>query len=957
MVAELSKGRHPEAWERLASDESGEVERLHVWDDDRQKLTWMEASIEPLASRSQNGVDGAADLGAPETRLQALQRELSQREMQLRDAADRVAAGRLHLERALVEELLGDASLAEGYARKSLDDAPSAFAHALLRRIGYSHGPRHTLLEHLDGEIALLPADAPRAPLLAERARILEAAGETLDVVRAAWERALAADPKNPAALKGLEGALVAVVAASSAGPPAPALAAREALAAHFARMSEAYLGQPALAAWLLVERADLLDRELSQPDAAKAALQRALTLDGGIGPVRAACVAHAVVHRDAPWLVTLLEEEASLEGHAPRAARLEIDAGCVALGRLGDAGLGVALLERAVARDAAETSVRRRALDELVVLHETAGRSREALRIRRLRLASIDDLRTRAHELCAIAALHESVGDVTSAIAALEQALALVPRDAVVADALDLLLRARTQGPRASPALDTVRGEHCGRRRAREHLVRAARLAELHGDREQAMLHLRAALVSDPSHADAVESLLRMLAPDLARGAVDEVRARIAVHEHAAEHASDAARRIAHLEAIALLQEELLADPAAAAATYEAVLRVERRRASALVGLARTSARAGDFAGLARAQLEEADATTGERAEALRVRAAEALRVGDPERALGIVRDVLTRAPHHEEARRIEQRLHEAAGRWSQVDASIAARIERSGDSGSRVDLWLARAELQRTRLRSPVEALAALRAALAIDPGHPAAREALVALLEGAGDARSLREALVALAPESRRRRGERARSPEPPKSTSSCSSTTRRRRTSTLAPCGPHRVTSGSWSDARGSCCARRAPPEKLPPRGASSMNWLAQKRRSRANRRRQLPYEPSNGPCGPPATTRVSRECSRVKRTPSRRTRRSSERSGRAPRSRKGRSRTRTKERSSTPFSRWPRSTEPRWTPRCVRPFRECAAAMRSLAHALPRCSAPFSGAQWAPTRTACAPTSP
>jgi tetratricopeptide (TPR) repeat protein len=59
-----------------------------------------------------------------------------------------------------------------------------------------------------------------------------------------------------------------------------------------------------------------------------------------------------------------------------------------------------------------------------------------------------------------------------------------------------------------------------------------------------------------------------------------------------------------------------------------------------------------------------------------------------------------------------------------------------------------MARAELQGSRLRSPLDALASLRAALAIDPTHPGAREALLAQLDAAGDARALRDALVELA-----------------------------------------------------------------------------------------------------------------------------------------------------------------------------------------------------------------
>jgi serine/threonine protein kinase len=98
--------------------------------------------------------------------------------------------------------------------------------------------------------------------------------------------------------------------------------------------------------------------------------------------------------------------------GDPARAARLELDAACLARHRLGDAERAVALLERAVARVPIDPPVHRRALDDLIELHEAAGRARESLRVRRIRAAHLDDPRARAHELRTMAALHESLGD-----------------------------------------------------------------------------------------------------------------------------------------------------------------------------------------------------------------------------------------------------------------------------------------------------------------------------------------------------------------------------------------------------------------------------------------------------------------------------------------------------------------------------------------------------------------
>jgi tetratricopeptide (TPR) repeat protein len=81
-------------------------------------------------------------------------------------------------------------------------------------------------------------------------------------------------------------------------------------------------------------------------------------------------------------------------------------------------------------------------------------------------------------------------------------------------------------------------------------------------------------------------------------------------------------------------------------------------------------------------------------------------------------------------------------------VDAALASRIEHEADPRARVGLWLARARLQQTHLGSPRDAMASLRAALAIDPRHPSARRSLVDVLAALGEALTLLEGLVELA-----------------------------------------------------------------------------------------------------------------------------------------------------------------------------------------------------------------
>jgi cellulose synthase operon protein C len=719
------------SWERLLDEADAHPARIRVWDDDGQKMTWMNAAVEEV-EESSIGAEPTTLHQAPKTRAELLDDAIAERLVAA--GSDGLARSRALLERALVSELLGDGTRAAEHAAASIEERPSGPAHAMLRRLTRGRGKEREVLAHLDGELGEVATDAARADVLAERARVVDAAGADATTSREAWGRVIDVRPDHAAGLRGLEAAL------SVGGAPS-------ALADHLARMSDAYERQPRLAAWLQVERATILDRALGQRDAAKAALLRGIERDRRIGPVRASCVRHAVVHRDAAWCVALLADEAAAEGDPARAAAFELDAACIARRRLGDAEGAVALLERAAGRAPVASEVHARIVDELAALHEAAGRPADVLRARRLRLTHLDDARARAQEQRTIASLEEGLGDGGAAVAALERAAELSPEDATIVDELDrrleaaeLLVKRVDLWTRFAAAAAT------GPERARR-LMRAADLAAA-GPAAQAVELARAALVADPGHADAVDRLLAWLATPAPADAQPAIHARIAAHAHGAEHAPDPARRVAHLEAIAVLQEELLGDVPAAAATYETLLRAEPGHRFALAGLTRTAARAGDtdrlVGALLREAAETADAAT---ADLLRVRAAQALASRDPERALALVRDVLSRTPALDEPRRLEQRLHEAAGRWAQVDASLAARLDHAGGDRERVDLWLARAELQRTHLRAPRDAIASLQMVSAIDPHHPGAREAIAWQLEAVGDASLLRDGLAEL------------------------------------------------------------------------------------------------------------------------------------------------------------------------------------------------------------------
>src|SRR5580698_4191277 len=177
IAAEMFDGATRASWEKLIDAAADHPDRIRVWDDDGQKMTWMNASVETGDESSTSGVAAEKTTihQAPKTRFELLDGALAER---LSAAGiEGVSAARIHLERALVDELLGDGTRAAEHAAAAVAASPSAPAHAILRRLRSGRGRERELLAHLDAELTETTTDAARADLLAERARLVDAAG------------------------------------------------------------------------------------------------------------------------------------------------------------------------------------------------------------------------------------------------------------------------------------------------------------------------------------------------------------------------------------------------------------------------------------------------------------------------------------------------------------------------------------------------------------------------------------------------------------------------------------------------------------------------------------------------------------------------------------------------------------------------------------------------------------
>lgn len=705
--------------------------------------------------RTKLGSDAAVERGATLVEL------LEARVTTLRGSEDRIGMARALVELAIVHETLVDDTKVGAIAERALETDPDAIAaHGILRRRLplRDAASRTAILAHLEREIAASSDAAIAADRVAERARVLEADGHH-DDAREAYEIALAKVANHPAALRGLEAALVRRALERDDDPDG-----WEALATHLGKMSDAYAAEPSLAAWLHVERARILELKLGRIDAAKSAYERALRLDPAIGPVRDAFALHAAMHHDASLLTNLLAEEASIESNAARGARLELDAACIARTLLDDDARAILLLELAAARAPTTPSVDRRVLDDLVRSYERVGRWSDAVRARRLRLRFFERPRVLVHELRRIAAIEERLGRLEAAARDIGRALELDPSDATLERELDRLLDAAGDDEARTAFWRTRANDATDPEERAKKLVMAAQLAERRGRLDEARAHLRAAWAAAPGKAEIVDPLARLLTKPAAP--VDpDTRALVDLYTEAARTTTDEGRRIAYLEKVALLCEEITGDRARAADVYEEILRLAPGLRGAVLGLERTAARVGDARALALALLEEAKiAAETSDALALRVRAAEALAESDPTRALAVVTDVLAADPAFTAGRELETRLHADAGRWEQVAASLRARIDVAKSTDEKIARWLELAQIQDVRLQSPRDAVLSLREARRLDPSHPVPPEEITRLLELSGDVRELRGAVEQLAegattPEERARHLSRA------------------------------------------------------------------------------------------------------------------------------------------------------------------------------------------------------
>jgi tetratricopeptide (TPR) repeat protein len=608
--------------------------------------------------------------------------------------------------------------------------------------------PAAPALALLEAELRASNDPATRVTRQLELGMLLMASNAPSERTWQAYREVLALQPSHPGALRGLETAL------TSAPRAAETSLQLETLAAHLETMAAVFRRETKLSAWIEVERGHLLER-LGRADAARAAFETALSLDGHIGPVRDAYTRHLLLQGHIEPLIKAWAAEAMLETDGARAARLLYAAGRLASERLDQKPLAIELLERCAGSAAAAEPSRRAALRELFRLYEAVGNVEAAVATGTKVLSFARD-----HELAhwhrRLVQGCEALGRQSEVALHAHHVLTAEPDDEPMREKLDNALAAQGLHEQRV-AMFTDQASRATTQSARIDLIlRAAHIAEhAMGRPDVALLSLRSAFAIDASHADTTDAIVRLLTPGTPPVLTDpndpsRVRARIDFYVEAAA-ASDPARKVAHLEKLALIWEDEVRAPDRALVVFSEILATEPNRRSAILGLARCAARAGNARELLRALVLEADVAGDdiflERSLLLRAADVASKQLADTDAALDIIKRVLQRTGGDPAALRAAFRIHERAGRQTEALAHLRLLLGQTSKGQSNYPIQAEIARFLEERMHRTADALTAWREAHHLEPSNPTPRAEIQRILLANGDHRSVAEELAAL------------------------------------------------------------------------------------------------------------------------------------------------------------------------------------------------------------------
>ncbi|MCI0342704.1 MAG: hypothetical protein L0216_16450, partial [Planctomycetales bacterium] len=455
------------------------------------------------------------------------------------------------------------------------------------------------------------------------------------------------------------------------------------------------------------------------------------------------------------PDLLNLYVTHAQALNDRGKTAKLFIQAASVAEKQMGKPDKALELLERAHRSGGAPPDLRKALLQR----YSARGDHAKAAQILATEARTAAPGQKKA-VLVQLAQTWARAREHGRAVEALEQALALDPKDASVHETLAEVLGQTDRVADLGAALERwASALPAGTDAEKEAKAAVLRRAAEHAERklsapEKAQDLLAEALALRPRDREALEGLARLAETRKdPRGLVDALERRAEVEEEPAKAAA------LHHRIGRILEEQLRAADAAAG-HYRRALALDSGHGGASAALEQAYEREGKVADLADLHSRRAAVSRdpAERAAALRAEAE--LRegpLGDAEGALRARDALLALEPADGDSAEARVRLLERLGRHAELVAALLARAE--SDVGRSAELRIRAGAIAEGRLGDARRAAEIYGALLDQEPGHREAAESLARVAAKAGDPGALARALGA---ELARRKGAAERLP---------------------------------------------------------------------------------------------------------------------------------------------------------------------------------------------------
>ncbi|MBW2461135.1 MAG: tetratricopeptide repeat protein, partial [Deltaproteobacteria bacterium] len=615
---------------------------------------------------------------------------------------DDLRSARLHYEMArLYEGLLEEPKNAEKHYLEASRHSPSHVAALRgARRLAHAAGKHAATLTLFDQEIRATPDPRRRAALHYEKGRALEDGLGRRDEARKAYGQALELNRDDASVLKAIERVERRDKSWS-------------ALEKTYARLASSLTEDPHLRAALTAVRAQLAEHRADDPRQATSLYRKAVELEPTTSSALSSLKRLTRSQRMWTDLVSALQQQVSLAGDAEgrvdalwRIARVQRIA-------LGDAASAITALEEARQLGGEKRFI----TQELADLYEATARHEDLAGALNRLAESATDQRERVSLSHRLGMLYDDVlDDKERARRWYEGALEMDGHYEPVRTALDALYRRIGDWPAlVSLQQVIVRATEDAGVRARAHVVIGRVLESKLGQPDDAARHYSQALGLDPDDDEAFKALDRL------HTAAGRYRELAELFQRRVDRTPDDDEINGFLFRIGAIYEDRLAEPKGAVNAYQRILARAPEHVAALQALARAAHRAGEHAVFVDSLEREAKLADPTRALSLEIRAAVVVDrdLGDPERALTKLRDVLGKDAKHREALRVIASTYQRLGRYDNLLETWEQELAIT-DKRDQPDLLHKMGEVSRTRIAKEDIAIGYFQRALAIDADH---------------------------------------------------------------------------------------------------------------------------------------------------------------------------------------------------------------------------------------------